>query len=345
MIRNEKYKNAINNIPQKVPPIWFMRQAGRYHSHYQNLRKKHNFVQLCKNPELAAEVALGPIIDFDYDVAILFSDILFPLESLGLKLDYVPGPVFNRFLTERDLNNQISSSEILELNKFQAEALNITRNLLPSNKSLVGFVGGPWTLLSYGLGKKDEDKIIDIEKNTFIEKALYDILIPMLREIIKMQLDNHSEIVYVFDTNAKQLEKDYFVQNYMEKLKNNIFSEFRGKIAYFCKENPLLSSPDNISDYNLSGMVYGKNDGLEDFLLNLNNGFIQGNFEPSLLLKSEHEFEVELDKFIQKFSNLSLKERSGWVCSLNHGVLPKSKEENVKHFINKVRKVFGQLED
>ena len=344
MIRNEKYKNAIKNIPQKVPPIWFMRQAGRYHSHYQNLRKKHNFVQLCKNPELAAEVALGPIIDFDYDVAILFSDILFPLESLGLKLDYVPGPVFNRYLTERDLKSQISSSEILELNKFQAEALNITRNLLPNDKSLVGFVGGPWTLLSYGLGKKDEDKIIDIEKNTFIEKALYDILIPMLREIIKMQLDNHSEIVYVFDTNAKQLEKDYFVQNYMEKLKNNIFSEFRGKVAYFCKDNPLLSNPDNISNYNLSGMVYGKNDGLEDFLLNLNNGFIQGNFEPSLLLKPKHEFEVELDKFIQKFSNLSLKERSGWVCSLNHGVLPKAKEENVKHFINKVRKVFGQLE-
>ena len=104
MIRNEKFRNAVNNIPQKVPPIWFMRQAGRYHSHYQNLRKKHNFVQLCKTPELAAEVAMGPINDFDYDVAILFSDILFPLESLGLELDYAPGPVFNRFLNENDLS-------------------------------------------------------------------------------------------------------------------------------------------------------------------------------------------------------------------------------------------------
>ena len=68
MIKNKKFSNAINNIPQSTPPIWFMRQAGRYHSHYQSLRKKHSFVDLCKTPSLAAEVAMGPINDFDYDV-------------------------------------------------------------------------------------------------------------------------------------------------------------------------------------------------------------------------------------------------------------------------------------
>ncbi len=92
-------------------------------------------------------------------------------------------------------------------------------------------------------------------------------------------------------------------------------------------------------------MVFGKNDGLEDFLPNLKDGFIQGNFEPTHLLKHENEFEMELDHFIQNFSELSASERSGWVCSLNHGVLPKTKEENVKHFINKVRTTFDQLED
>ena len=107
MIKNKKFSNAINNFPQKVPPIWFMRQAGRYHSHYQQLRKINSFVELCKTPELAAEVAMGPIDDFDYDVAILFSDILFPLESLGLKLDYAPGPIFDRFLKKEDLTKII----------------------------------------------------------------------------------------------------------------------------------------------------------------------------------------------------------------------------------------------
>ena len=82
---NDKFKNVLNGTPQPIPPIWFMRQAGRYHSHYQQLRKKYSFEQLCKTPELATEVACGPILDFDYDVAILFSDILFPLELFGIK--------------------------------------------------------------------------------------------------------------------------------------------------------------------------------------------------------------------------------------------------------------------
>ena len=344
MIKNKKFSNAINNIPQRTPPIWFMRQAGRYHSHYQSLRKKHSFVELCKTPNLAAEVAMGPINDFDYDVAILFSDILFPLESLGLKLDYAPGPVFDRFLEEDDIIKTPNELDVIHRYNFQAEALRLTRASLSEEKSLVGFVGGPWTLLSYGLGIKDEEKIVNVHENLFFEKALYDVLIPMLRSIIKMQLDNNAEIVYLFDTNAKQLEQNYFTNKYIVELKHNIFSEFPNKIAYFCKNNPILEKSNTNVDLKLSGMVYGKNEGLENLLPQVKTGFIQGNFDPSLLLKPEDEFKIELDKFIQKFSRLSFEERSGWICSLSHGVLPKAKENNVKYFINKVRSIFDSLD-
>ena len=344
MIKNKKFSNAINNIPQSTPPIWFMRQAGRYHSHYQSLRKKYSFVELCKTPNLAAEVAMGPINDFDYDVAILFSDILFPLESLGLKLDYTPGPVFDRFLEEDDIIKTPNELDVIHRYNFQAEALRLTRASLSEEKSLVGFVGGPWTLLSYGLGIKDEEKIVNVDENLFFEKALYDVLIPMLRSIIKMQLDNNAEIVYLFDTNAKQLEQNYFTDKYIVELKHNIFSEFPNKIAYFCKNNPILEKSNTNVDLKLSGMVYGKNEGLENLLPQVKTGFIQGNFDPSLLLKPEDQFKIELDKFIQKFSRLSFKERSGWICSLSHGVLPKAKENNVKYFINKVRSIFDSLD-
>ncbi|MGC2463526.1 MAG: uroporphyrinogen decarboxylase family protein, partial [Steroidobacteraceae bacterium] len=74
------------------PPVWFMRQAGRYHRHYQRLRARHDFMDLCKRPELAVEVTLGPIEDFGFDAAILFSDLLFPLEAMGMGLRYEPGP-------------------------------------------------------------------------------------------------------------------------------------------------------------------------------------------------------------------------------------------------------------
>ncbi len=76
----------------KFLPVWFMRQAGRYHSHYQNIKKNHQFMEMCKNPQLASEITLGPIHDFNFDAAILFSDLLFPLEYLGMGLNYDSGP-------------------------------------------------------------------------------------------------------------------------------------------------------------------------------------------------------------------------------------------------------------
>src|SRR5216683_5124471 len=90
-IGSARFQNALARRAQSVPPIWLMRQAGRYHKHYQALRQKHSFMDLCKRPELAAEVALGPVQDFDFDAAILFSDLLFPLEALGMGLEYTDG--------------------------------------------------------------------------------------------------------------------------------------------------------------------------------------------------------------------------------------------------------------
>ena len=93
-IYNKKFHQALNRIEQNVPPIWMMRQAGRYHKHYQSLKQRYSFEELCRQPELACEVTLGPIEDFDFDAAILFSDILFPLDFLGMGLSFRPGPIF-----------------------------------------------------------------------------------------------------------------------------------------------------------------------------------------------------------------------------------------------------------
>src|SRR5260370_21582895 len=103
-IGNERFQNALARRPQCVPPIWMMRQAGRYHRHYQELRQKHSFMDLCKQPELAAQVALGPVMDFDFDAAILFSDLLFPLEALGMGLEYTDhGPQLGWNLNQKSI--------------------------------------------------------------------------------------------------------------------------------------------------------------------------------------------------------------------------------------------------
>ena len=132
-------KNALNCESQKVPPIWFMRQAGRYHNHYQKLRNKYSFEELCKNPELASITAMGPIDDFDFDIAILFSDILFPLESLGLNLKYAPGPTFENFIVPNDIKNLKPFSVIENDLLFQSQALKLTREKLSQDKKLGRF--------------------------------------------------------------------------------------------------------------------------------------------------------------------------------------------------------------
>ena len=137
---NQKFQNALRGLPQKTPPIWFMRQAGRYHSHYQGLRKKHSFEDLCRKPELACEVALGPVEDFGFDVSILFSDILFPLDALGLGLSYSDkGPALERKIaTLSDIEKMPGVEQTLPQLSFQSDALKLTRKALPSAEPWVG---------------------------------------------------------------------------------------------------------------------------------------------------------------------------------------------------------------
>ena len=177
-MRNSRFQNALNRVPQEIPPIWFMRQAGRYHNHYQNLKKSHSFVELCKSPALSAQTALGPIEEFDFDVAILFSDILFPLESLGMDFIYDPGPIFKEHLSEENASRILVNNNPIACLEFQGEAIERTLELLPEDKSMIGFIGGPWTLLSFASAKNKLDKIGKIESYqwSILEEYIYCLL-------------------------------------------------------------------------------------------------------------------------------------------------------------------------
>ena len=334
---NILFQNALKNQNKDRPPIWFMRQAGRYHSHYQELKKVHTFEQLCKNPSLAAETALGPINDFNYDVAILFSDILFILESLGMNLRYNPGPIFEKLFDESQIKNIKRPQEVAEDLLFQYEAISLTRKQLPQSKSLVGFVGGPWTLASYATGINKEK---NFTPNFFHEKLVFDILIPALKENISLQLQSGAEIVYMFDTNAVQLEKDYFCNRYLKQIKQNIFDMFPKKIAYFSK-NKNLALIENINEkFSLSGFVHNPERNFTKSLKNNRSGFVQGNFPSESLAKPHVDFKKDFELFCNRMKRVEIEERLNWVCSLNHGVLPKTPEENVRYFIDYIREKF-----
>ena len=202
---NSKFYNALNQIPQATPPIWFMRQAGRYHSHYQILKEKYSFEELCKEPELAAEVACGPVEEFDFDVSILFSDILFILEALGLELKFDPGPQFKEHLTFDNYDRLNNIENVEEHMQFQKKAIKITREKLSKDKSLIGFVGGFWTVMRFAIGQNKEQKTFQKFYPEYLENTLYE----ALKINIKLQLDAGAEIVMMFDSGIQDCKRSF----------------------------------------------------------------------------------------------------------------------------------------
>lgn len=339
---NQKFQNALQGIPQKTPPIWFMRQAGRYHSHYQGLRKKHSFEDLCRKPELACEVALGPVEDFGFDVSILFSDILFPLDALGLGLSYSDkGPALERkILTLADIEKMPTVERTLPQLAFQSEALKLTRKALPVDRSLIGFVGGLWTLFVYACEGGHTGSLIESKKRAplfpeFLKKAF-----PLIKANIGKQLESGAEVVMIFDTAAGEVSPAFFKAHLAAPLRE-LAAAYPGRIGYYSKSTQAAFFDDSFKNAPWAGVGVDHRWNLVDALAARKNGFLQGNFDQALLHQAPADFEKELDRWIQPLKELAPERRAGWVCGLGHGVLPATPEDNVRRFIHRVREVFA----
>src|SRR5215813_5893209 len=218
-IGNLRFQNALARRSQSVPPIWMMRQAGRYHRHYQDLRAKHSFMDLCKQPELAAEVALGPVLDFGFDAAILFSDLLFPLEALGMGLEYTDaGPRLGWKLDRQSISRMRPVVDALVQLQFQAHAVAATRERLPYDRSLIGFVGGPWTLFVYAVEGTHKGSLSDSKRLLDLFPRFCETMVPLLARNISMQLECGAEVVMIFDTAAGELAPDIFLSAVVPQL-------------------------------------------------------------------------------------------------------------------------------
>ena len=326
-IYNQKFYNALHRIEQKIPPIWLMRQAGRYHLHYQNLKTKHTFEELCKTPELICETTMGPIQDFDFDAAILFSDILFPLDYLGMGLTFNPGPEFSNPLTEQILNQEKEQS-FSDYIKFQINGLTMIRDTLPKNKSLIGFVGAPYTLFKFA------------QRHPQSNSKLLDNFLPIVEKILEENIDLQFgvdlDILMIFDTEAQHLSLDEFNKN-VKPFIEKIAIKYPGKIGYFTKDidNEKFESLKTIIDLKLT--VVGSNQDIFSKLSNTNLS-LQGNFfNEYLAIEDINEFKKHLANFIKYIKNQDLSKRAGWICSLDHGVLKTTPEQNVKLFIETIR--------
>lgn len=337
---NPLFQNALKRQAQPTPPIWFMRQAGRYHSHYQNLRSKHSFDQLCKIPDLASEVALGPIMDFDFDVAILFSDILYPLQALGMGLDYTDhGPQLGFKLDHSNIKNLLPVSDAIHFMNFQKEAMSLTRQKLPKDKSLIGFVGGPWTLFVYAVEGGHAGSLIQSKKSIQLYSQFSEIIEDFLVRNIQLQFDGGAEIVMIFDTAAGEASPLFF-QTYLQPVLEKLAHKFPGQLGYYSKSTQDCFFDSAFKNLPWAGRGFDHRHSTADVLKNNKQGFTQGNFDQALLHLNTDDFKVVLEDYIKPIKELSTSDRTGWVSGLGHGVLPKTPENNVKYFVEKIRKAF-----
>jgi uroporphyrinogen decarboxylase len=339
---NEKFQNALARVPQAVPPIWFMRQAGRYHTHYQALRQKHSFMELCKNADLAAEVALGPIRDFDFDVSILFSDLLFPLEAMGMGLKYDPAPELEWHLTPETIRNLRPHDEALQGLQFQKLAMQKTRTLLPDSKSLIGFVGGPWTLFTYAVEGAHKGGLEKSKSLIRLFPKFCETLLPLLESNIQLQLEGGAEVVMIFDTAAGELSPQFYKSEVVPTL-SRLQRAFQNRLGYYAKgvQAAHLQHPLFAPQSPWAGLGFDHRWFLPEVLKNYKCGFVQGNFDQSLLFLEPSEFENWAMRYLETFRGLSLTERTGWVSGLGHGVLPGTLEVNVRRFVKMIREVLA----
>lgn len=340
---NLKFQNALHKVPQSVPPVWFMRQAGRYHQHYQNLKQSHTFEELCKTPELACETAMGPIEEFDFDVAILFSDILFPLEALGQGLKYDPAPNLSFFLNGETFPKFKSGDAVKSFMNFQNLAMQKTRARLPNEKSLIGFVGGPVTLFAYAVEGSHKGSLTGTRAQFALFKPFMEKLLPLLHYNIQIQLEGGAEVVMLFDTVAGEFSPHFYHDEIVPVLEG-LVRAFPGRLGYYSKGTTRdhLNHPVFLNE-KWAGFGVDHRFEMSDMLKTRKlPGFLQGNFDQALLFLPTPLFKEALEAWLKPLLKLSSEERAGWVCGLGHGVLPKTPEAHVKYFVQRVREAFAK---
>jgi uroporphyrinogen decarboxylase len=351
IVKTGLFARVLGGEAVPVPPIWLMRQAGRYHRPYQQLRARHSFDALCRTPELAAEVAMGPVLDFDFDAAILFSDLLFPLEALGFGLTYDDGPPkLDGSVTAERIARFRPIDEALSRLRFQQEAMLATRALLPADKALLGFVGGPWTLFVYAVEGTHAGALARAKASLDLYRAFADRMVPLLLENIRLQFEGGADIVMIFDTAAGELTPETFGAVMAPDLAP-LAKAFPHRLGYYAKGltpahlNPQPAGPCQRADPFLDDFAGLGVDMHWDLAAALKaaprHGFIQGNFDPVALQLTGAALDQAIDRFLAPLGELDPETRRGWICGLGHGVLPGTPEESVRTFVRRVRQRFA----
>jgi uroporphyrinogen decarboxylase len=338
------FMKACRREKTEYTPIWLMRQAGRYQASYRAIREKVGFLELCKNPQLAAQVTVQAVEDLQCDAAIIFADILLLLEPLGAGLEFAKGdgPVIHNPVKEADdvkkLRPYSTASEI----GYVMDAVKLTRSQLPEHIPLIGFSGAPFTLASYllegGASKNFEKTKVFMYKNQEAFSSLMTLLSDLIIEYLLAQAASGAQAVQLFDSWVGCLSQgDYelFVQPHMVRIVSAVQNGYKASNPDG-EHLPVIHFGTSTAHL-LPNLAAAKSDviGL-DWRLPLNKGWdivgadfaVQGNLDPVVLFAPQTEIKKRVQLILDQ-----AKGRNGHIFNLGHGILPGTPVENVKYLI------------
>ena len=325
---------VIKDRKTNLNPIWIMRQAGRYLPEFREIRKKNtDFIKLCLNSSLSAEITLQPLKRFDLDAAIIFSDILILPYGLNQKVEFVKnvGPILG------DLNfNQMSKfteNVFTERVNPVYKAIDLVKNnKLTKNKSTIGFVGAPWTLLVYMLNKKSPKQ--GLEKNFFEDDVLIIEILGLIEKFLKIHIKNQinsgAEIIQIFDSWAGLLDN----KNLSKYLYNPTFS-----LVEFVKslDVPVICFPRGIKDYKEYCEIIRPDVICIDYesdpaqIAKDIKIPIQGGMNPQILLTDKENLKKEAKRYLDIFKD------HPYIFNLGHGVLPETNPNMMEYLVKIVK--------
>jgi uroporphyrinogen decarboxylase len=342
-MNNSSFLQALRREQNDVPPIWFMRQAGRYLPEYQKIRKNYkNFLDMCKEPKTCAELALQPIERFDLDASILFSDILTIPDAfnLGLAFHEGEGPKFsNPISTPQDIA-RLEDFEIEKLS-YVYKAVEETKKILPATLPLIGFCGSPWTLAAYSIeggGSKDFAKTKKfISDHPEAVKDYLEIITDACFQYLKQQVLSGVNALQIFDSWADLLNPNdletyslEYTRKLARKLKQDVVTSNTPIILF--EKAPQKKISDILFE-DLSCISLHWSESIERVSENLKGQFaIQGNLNPSFLLESDEIIQAETKKICDAMKNFP-----GFIFNLGHGITPDIKPEKVQVMVDAVR--------
>ncbi|WP_152286436.1 uroporphyrinogen decarboxylase [Flavicella marina] len=337
MIKNDLYLRALKGEVVERPPVWMMRQAGRYLPEFQEIKKKYDFFTRCQTPELAAEITVQPIRRYGMDAAILFSDILVIPQAMNIEVEmkngigpWLPNPI----RTMEDVNKAIVP-DIDETLGYVMDAIKLTKQMLEDEIPLIGFAGSPWTILCYciqGQGSKNFDKAKEfcftqpVAAHTLLQK-ITDTTIAYLKKKVEAGVN----AVQVFDSWGGMLSPaDYqefswkYINQIIEALKDDAPVIAFGKGCWFALEEMSKSNASALGvDWTITPEWARKLTG--------GNITLQGNFDPTRLFSPPAEIKKQVKTMIDAFG------KDKYIVNLGHGILPNIGLENAGAFIEAVK--------